>query len=298
MLNFTKTNCQRTFRCIYSTRDLMHISLIIPAIIACLSCNDYLPEDKISPQGETIMTRIKAPEGYKWVVESAGSFGKYLQNLELEPAGTKILDYRKTPIANQFEHIAIIKTDIGKKNLQQCADAIIRLRADYLWRHNKHDKIEFHFTSGDLFRWKDYKSGMRPVLSANNKVRFEKRASYDDTFEGFKKYLEIIFIYAGTISLNSETTKVTDNKKIKTGDIIVTPGSPGHAVIVVGSAENSKGQRVYLLAQGYTPAQSVHIITNPFNKKLNPWYKLDLTKHPTITARYAFKKTNIRSFNE
>ena len=276
----------------------IHVRLILPAFFAFISCNDYIPEDKIFPQGETIMTRIKSPEGYKWIVESSGSFGKYLQNLELEPAGTKIYDYKRTAIKNQFEHIAIIKTDIGKKNLQQCADAIIRLRADYLWRNNKRDKIEFHFTSGDLFKWKDHKNGIRPVLSGNNKVQFEKRAPYDDTFEGFKKYLEIIFIYAGTISLNNETTKVIDNRNIKTGDILITPGSPGHAVIVVGSAQNSKGERVYLLAQGYTPAQSVQIITNAYIQKLNPWYKLDLAKNPTITARYAFKKTNIRSFNE
>jgi hypothetical protein len=274
------------------------IYLCISILVGFLGCTGKFPEDKINPQGGTIMTRIKAPEGYKWFIERPGSFESYLQNLELESAGAMIFDYKKNSIKNQFEHVAIITSDIGSKDLQQCADAIIRLRADYLWENDMRDKIAFHFTSGDLFKWVDYKNGVRPVLSGNNSVQFENRASFDDTYEAFKKYLEIIFIYAGTISLHNETTKVTDNKKIKTGDILITPGSPGHAVIVVGSAENSKGERVYLLAQGNTPAQSVHVITNPYNKYLNPWYKLDLSKNLTITAGYLFRKTNIRRFKE
>ena len=68
-------------------------------------------------------------------------------------------------------------------------------------------------------------------------------------------------------------------------------------MIIVGRAISKKGDAVYILAQGYTPAQSIHIITNPYNDKINPWYKLDIDNHPTITARYTFIKTNIRSFN-
>lgn len=271
------------------------ISLIILAFFAC---NSNLPENIINPPGATVKTRIKAPEGYHWKIEDPGSFGEFLQNLELKPVGTKILDYKGNPIGNQSEHVAVIKKDIGNKDLQQCADVVIRLRADYLWEQNKKDKIEFHFTNGDLFKWNEYKNGIRPVLVTNNKIRFEKRASFDDSYAGFRKYLDIIFTYAGTISLNGETVKVKQNSNIKTGDILITPGSPGHAVIIVGTAVNNKGEKVYLLAEGYTPAQSIHIITNPYNGALNPWYKLDVTKSPTITARYAFNETNIRRFKE
>ncbi|MBV6655135.1 MAG: hypothetical protein KI786_15320 [Mameliella sp.] len=83
---------------------------------------------------------------------------------------------------------------------------------------------------------------------------------------------------------------------MKAGDILITPGSPRHAVIIVGRAVNANGAPVYLLAQGYTPAQSIHIITNPFNGSINPWYKLDINKKPMVTARYSFRKRNIRSF--
>jgi hypothetical protein len=186
--------------------------------------------------------------------------------------------------------------DIGNKDLQQCADAVIRLRAEYLFKQKRYDEIKFQFTNGDVFRWNDYKKGIRPKLINSNKVAFEQVANYDDSYKGFRNYLDIIFMYAGSISLNRETSVVKENSKISTGDILITPGSPGHVVIIVGRAKNSNNETVYLLAQGYTPAQSIHVLKNPNDKKINPWYSLDVDKSPTATARYLFKETNIRSF--
>ena len=180
--------------------------------------------------------------------------------------------------------------------MQQCADAVIRLRAEYLYQQKRFDDISFHFTNGDAFSWNDYKIGIRPKLISSTQIAFIKNASEDDSYKSFRNYLDVVFMYAGTISLNKESIGISDNKKIKTGDFIVTPGSPGHAAIIVGRAKNKQGEIIFLLAQGYTPAQSIHVITNPYDGEINPWYKLDVSKSPTITARYAFVKTNIRTF--
>lgn len=250
----------------------------------------------VLPPAQSIRERIAPPKGYTWVTEPAGSFGAYLQSSPLKAKGAKILDYTQSPISNQYEHIAVLDYDIGHKDLQQCADVIIRLRADYLWKQKRYQEIGFSFTNGDFLSWNDYKSGIRPVQQSHNKISFQKTAPREDTHDRFKRYLETIFIYAGTISLNKDTKPVKRNADIKTGDVIVTPGSPGHAAIIVGRARNSSGQMVYLLAQGYTPAQSIHIITNPFASGINPWYKLSLDNSPLVTARYSFSKANIRSF--
>ena len=127
-------------------------------------------------------------------------------------------------------------------------------------------------------------------------MTFVKEAAEDDSYESFRKYLDVVFTYAGTISLDKETAPVKNNNQIKTGDILVTPGSPGHAVIIVGRAKGKNGDVVYLLAQGYTPAQSIHIITNPCGDGINPWYTLNVNNGRTVTARYLFEKTNLRSF--
>ena len=55
------------------------------------------------------------------------------------------------------------------------------------------------------------------------------------------------------------------------GDVIINGGHPGHTVIVVDKAVNKKGEAVYLLAQGYTPAQEIEIFNQWFS--INPQIK-------------------------
>lgn len=201
-------------------------------------CSDNNKKIVVNKTGETLQERVLAPDGFVWIIEESGSFGEFLQNTNLKKDESLILDYNQKPIRNQSEHIAILDYDIGNKDLQQCADAIIRLRAEYLFEKKRFDEICFHFTNGDSFSWNDYKNGIRPKLESTTKVSFKKVASEDASYESFRKYLDVIFMYAGTISLHKETKKVRKNSEIKSGDIIVTPGSPGHAVIVVGRAIN------------------------------------------------------------
>ena len=55
----------------------------------------------------------------------------------------------------------------------------------------------------------------------------------------------------------------------------VEGGFPGHAVLVVDMARDPvSGGRVFLLAQSYMPAQDLHILRNPNNARLDPWYAL------------------------
>lgn len=250
---------------------------------------------KINKNKTSIRERFSAPEGYEWVKEKPDSFGYFIENFKLKPYGSQIVKYDGTPISTQHLHEAVFDIDTGNKDLQQCADAVIRMRAEYLYSVKKFDEIKFHFTSGDLLSWNDYKNGMRALVSGNS-VSFRKVAAPDDSYQSFRNYLDLIFNYAGTISLHKETKPVTKNSDLKTGDILITPGSPGHIVFISGVCKNQKGKRLYLLSEGFTPAQSVHVISNPFNLYFTPWYDLDIHAAETKTARYFFKPTNFRSF--
>lgn len=264
-------------------------------LLFIFSCNSKDTADiKVTTTGNNIKSRIPAPPGYSWAEEESNSFGSFLQNIELKPHSSQILDHNGFPISNQNEHVAIINYDVGNRDLQQCADAVIRIRAEYLYERAMYPEIGFHFTSGHLFTWNQYKNGYRAVVNGND-VLFQQTQSANDSYQNFRKYLNAIYTYAGTISLNKETHKVTNDADIKAGDIIVTPGSPGHALIIVGKAINGDNKSVYLLAQGYTPAQSIHIITNN-GEDINPWYELKINTSSTHTARYTFTPTNIRSF--
>lgn len=250
---------------------------------------------KIQKDKNTIRERFSPPEGYEWIDEKPDSYGYFIEHFKLKSYDSQILKYDGIPISTQHLHEAVFDIDTGNKDLQQCADAAIRMRAEYLYKAKKFDEIKFHFTSGDLLSWNDYKNGTRAFASGSS-VSFRKTAAFDDSYQSFRDYLDLIFNYAGTISLHKETKPVTKNSDLKTGDILITPGSPGHIVFVSGVCQNKEGKRLFLLSEGFTPAQSIHVLSNPFNPYFTPWYDLDINAAETKTARYFFKPTNFRSF--
>jgi hypothetical protein len=263
-----------------------------------LSCRVDVADkvNNIQTDASVLVDRIPPPAGFHRNAYDNNSWQYYLRNLPLHPDGTKVLDYRGQPISNQSDHIAVLDIDVGTKDLQQCADAIIRLRAEYLLSADREDDIAFHFTSGDLFSWNDYANGIRPVVHGNS-VIFQKKAKADRNYNSFRNYLDQIFMYAGTISMHKEMRLVNRKSDIRAGDIIISPGSPGHAVLIIDEAINDSGVKVFLLANGYTPAQSIHILTNPWNRKIGPWYELDVSGS-LITARYTFQEVMIKRFQD
>ncbi|MGC4130631.1 MAG: DUF4846 domain-containing protein [Bergeyella sp.] len=256
---------------------------------------EIVEELNINPNTSTIRTRIKPPKGYTWIVEDPGSFGDFLVNFPLYPENFPIRDFRQIPIQKQYNHAAVLNVDVGEKDLQQCADAWMRLYAEYLWAKKDFDKIVFEFTSGQKLSWNDYKSGIR-TTEAGEMVTFRKSAKADDSYANFRNYLNLVFNYAGTISLDRESVSVLKDKDIRTGDLIITPGSPGHSVFIVGRAKNYAGKMVCLLAESFMPAQDIHIIINPLNKLISPWYELRTSAVSIRTPRYIFKPVSIKRY--
>ena len=269
------------------------ISKILKAENSEISNSKTLP--KINIDKNTVKARFEAPKNYHWIDEKANSFGYFLENFQLKKHGSPIKKFDGSEITTQNLHEAIFDIDVGTKDLQQCADAVIRLRAEYLFKTKNFDKIKFHFTSGDLMSWNDYKNGVRAFVNGNS-VSFRKTENFDDSYENFRKYLDLIFNYAGTISLNKESNKVLKTSDLKTGDFLITPGSPGHVVFIAGVCQNAVGKKLFLLAEGFTPAQSIHLLKNPFNPNISPWYELDVNTAQTKTARYIFEPSNFRNF--
>lgn len=215
------------------------------------------------------------------------SWQYFLQNLPT--SGGAVLLYTGAPLNNQSKHTALVNYDVGTKDLQQCADALIRLRAEYLFQQKRYPDIKFHFTSGDLYRYTDYLNGLRPLVSGN-KVRFQNTAATEISHSSLRKYLDLVYAYAGTISLAKELQSA---RKLTVGTVIIKPGSPGHCSIIVDEATNAEGQKVYKLAEGYSPAQSIYILKNPMDG--SPWYPLQSGK-PISTSSYSFPTYQLVQF--
>ncbi|WP_283636046.1 DUF4846 domain-containing protein [Aquaticitalea lipolytica] len=238
-------------------------------IVGSIEKTNHINEDSL-----TIKSRVNIPEGYKRVDYPKGSFEEYLRNYKLKAYGSKIINYDNTDYFWQGGHIGILEIPVPSNGLQQCADALIRIRSEYLWDNNRKDEIGFNFTSGDYCSWDKYAEGYRPIINGN-KVTFSKSASKNESKANFYNYLNLIYMYAGTLSLYNELPKINDAKKLKLGDMLIKGGSPGHIVMICDEVINDKGEKLFLLFQGNTPAQNVHLVKNLENTTISPWYKLE-----------------------
>ena len=227
----------------------------------------------INKDSLTIKSRVNVPEGYRRVTYPIGSFEDYLRNYKLKPFGSKIINYDDSEYFWQGGHIGVLEIPVPKNGLQQCADALIRIRSEYLWDNDRKDEIGFNFTSGHYCSWQKYAEGYRPKISGN-KVTFHKTANADYTKNNFYKYLNLIYMYSGTLSLFNELEPIKA-KDLKIGDMLIKGGSPGHIVILCDEVVNDNGERLFLLFQGNTPAQSVHLVKNLEDASISPWYQLE-----------------------
>ncbi|ELR69610.1 hypothetical protein C900_04835 [Fulvivirga imtechensis AK7] len=250
----------------------------------------------IDPDGATILTRILVPRNFKRTTASPASFGGYLRELPLKAHNVPVKYYNGRVKENRNVYDAVVDLDIGKRDLHQCADAVMRLRAEYLYGQKKYDRIHFNFTNGFRVDYEKWRKGQRIVVDGN-KTYWKASARPSDTYETFWKYLEIIFSYAGTLSLEKELQPVNLND-LEIGDVFIQGGSPGHAVIVVDVAVNENtGEKIFLLAQSYMPAQEIQILKNPNNEALSPWYSENFGE-VLKTPEWTFNKSTLRRFGD
>jgi len=269
---------------------ILSVSMLYAAI-----AYDVSEEARSFNENIAYVNEIPPPDGYKRIEVGSESFGQYLQNLPLKQKNNIVMLYNGYPKWQQAEHYRVIDIDVGNRDLQQCADAMIRLRAEYLYKQGRFDDIVFNFTSGDPAKYSEWIRGYRPIINGNN-VRWTRQAEVDSSYSNFRDYLNIVFMYAGTYSLEKEMEKIRNLANVKIGDVFIKGGFPGHGIIIVDMAEDEKtGERIVLLAQSEWPAQEIHILKNWKVKNLSPWFELG--DSPEIYTNYwIFRFEDLRAF--
>lgn len=241
----------------------------------------------------SLAERIAPPPGFRRIAAEPGSFGEWLRGLPLQPGRPQVRLFDGRLKGNQEAHHAVVAIDVGARDLQQCADAVMRLRAEYLYARGCEADIAFRFTSGDRAAWSDWRAGMRPRVNGN-RVTWRQAAAADGGHASFRRYLDTVFTYAGSASLEKELARVADPARVESGDVFIQGGFPGHAVLVVDVAENAAGERMFLLAQSYMPAQEVHILRNPAAGG-SPWYRAQVSG-TLPTPEWRFRHEDLRRF--
>ncbi len=248
----------------------------------------------INPSGNTLATRIRTPKGYKRTKASKNSFEKFLRDYKMKQHGKPVLLYNGSKKANQSAHAAIFKLPLENEDLQQCADSVMRVYAEYFWHTNQKNRIKFHFVDGFLAEYSKWQDGSRIHVTDNGSYWINSSTA-DSSYKTFKKYMRMVFAYSGTLSMEAEAKRIK-KASIHTGDIFIKGGSPGHVVMVTDTCKNKNGKKAFLLAQGYMPAQEFHILKNPAHEE-NPWYYEEEIKFPFITPEYIFEKGSLKRLN-
>lgn len=242
-----------------------------------------------------LVNRIPEPYGYNRVPVLPRSFAEWLRHLPLKDGRPAVYLFNGSKKANQQAHYAVLDIDAGDKDLQQCADAVMRLRGEYLYATNQQKNIKFHFTNGFLCDFQKWSEGYRPKVDSNNSVIWRKTVLPASIYPSFRKYMETIFVYGGSQSLSEELTPKNIND-IQPGDVFVRGGFPGHAIIVLDVAvKEGSTEKVFLLAQSYMPAQDIHVLMNPNNRRLSPWYTFPYNDE-LLTPEWTFKTSELKEF--
>lgn len=235
----------------------------------------------------TLRSRIAPPAGFLRAALPPGSFGEWLGGLPLKPIGAVVHLHTGAIKPRQDVHAAVIDVDVGSRDLQQCADAIMRLRGEWLFGAGRTTEISFNDTGGGkpmaFSRWA---AGERPRLDGRA-LTWSRSAPPDAGYQSFRRYMDTVFVWAGTASLSREMQSVQGGG-VEPGDVFIQGGFPGHAVLVVDVAANAAGEHRMLLAQSYMPAQDIHVLMNPADPTQSPWYAIPMSGAPLVTPEWIF----------
>ena len=272
-------------------------ALMLALVVAALAVGSTAPSratglypwTRTGTASSTLQSAFKPPQGFERTPAAEGSFGAWLRALPMKPEGAPVMLFNGTAKARQDVHAAVIDIDTGGKDLQQCADAVMRLRAEWLYALNRKADIAFTFTGGGRVPYARFAKGERTDETGR---RWWAKAKTDNSYDGFRKYMDLVFAFAGTASLEKEL-KPVEASDIQIGDVFIKGGFPGHAVLVADVAENTltKSKR-FLLIQSYMPAQDMHVLKNPANGDGSPWYAVP--SGDLVTPEWTFAKGSLR----
>lgn len=249
----------------------------------------------IDPAGMTQETRILPPEGYTRVPAADDSFLAFMRKQTLFPDGSGICTYdgQQRSGANAA---AVYDLSVGTESYQQCADTVIRFWSDYFRETNQPEKLAFHLSNGMLCDYETFRRGKR-VLAFGNFSMWLKLKPADDSEQTYRDWLMTVQHYAGTLSLEAESSPITP-AEARTGDIICRGGSPGHVVMLADEAVNAEGKRAFLVLQGLIPAQNAHLLYAG-DQVQNPWIREEqLSELPIRADAYTFYENTLRRWGD
>lgn len=228
----------------------------------------------VPPPADALDDRFAPPPGFARVPLASGSFGAWLRRLPLAPPASPVLTFEGAvlrPADHDFV-AAVVDLDIGARDLQQCADSIIRLHAEWLYAQGRRD-ASYRAASGAAMPFARWARGERMRGEGQGFV-WGRGGGIDEGHGSYRRWLDAVFTWANTGSLARDTERL-EPADLRPGDFVVQAGAPGHAVLVLDLARAPDGRRALLLGQGFMPAQSFHVLRPGRRAEGSPWFLVE-----------------------
>jgi len=238
---------------------------------------------------------VPSPPGFARVAVVEDGFASWLRHLPLAPADTTVLLHDGRPLLDQSIIAAVVDIDTGTSDLQQCADAVMRLRAEFLYSRGLIGAIGFALINGESYPFTAYGQGVTPRQNGDA-IQWQRAKPRGATHGDLRRYLDLLFGFASTRSLDRELQPVASLRDAEIGDVFIRAGQPGHALIIADMAEEmATGRRLVLLVQGSMPARGIYLLNNTGHPELGPWFDL-VDGEPLVTPGYVFRPEELRRF--
>lgn len=220
---------------------------------------------------------IRTPSGFERVEVQQGSFGDFIRHFPLRKRGSKMLYYNGQNAFFQYFGYAVLDLPLISSQ-EYCADAVQRMRAEYLFSQGRTGELKFRTFDGKV-------------------LKFNGNASDRDAME---QYLCRVYDATNTGTIRNQLSPKNLND-IQPGDVLVYAAGGrheyGHAVLVADVAVNkATGKKVVLLAQSSMPALTMHIVRNVSNPLLSPWVEVKPNTGVAVKGFITFSASDLRAW--
>lgn len=216
---------------------------------------------------------IAAPRGYVKMDGDDAAYTEFLRSIPLkEENAVHYFEGGDVARGSSSRSYAVVDLPLLSNN-EQCADACMHIRSEYLYRSGQYGRICFTTAAGV------------PMRYMGGRMR-----------KAFESYMRTVFNYANTESLVMELPN-REIKDVQPGDMFVYKARKGHkyghAIMVMDVAVNLKtGKKSVLLAEGCTPAVDIHVLRNG----RSAWFPVDDKAETLYLSIFKFHRDELRRF--
>src|SRR6187399_2488620 len=181
----------------------IYFQLLTALLFTISSCTDTKNNiearstNKITTINPENIKGISLPQGFQYVEDGDSVYSNWLLDLKLKKNKTVYL-YNGKLKSNQDVQFGVLNIDIGKKDLLQCADASMKLRADHLFEKHLFDQIKFLTSSGNEISFESWLKGIRWKVQGAKLVSYNIPKEVTDIQKEYNSFMELVFSYCGT----------------------------------------------------------------------------------------------------